>query len=152
MRIHIGGDHAAFELKSHLVQHLRGQGHDVLDHGPAQFDPQDDYPVAVLRAATAVRADEASLGVVLGGSGNGEQMAANKVPGIRAALAWSVETATLSREHNNAQVVSVGARMHTTQEATQIVDAFLAASFSPEQRHQRRLDLIARYEQSGELP
>ena len=152
MRVHIGGDHAAFELKSHLVRYLQGKGHDVVDHGPAVFDAQDDYPVAVLRAATAVRADDGSLGVVLGGSGNGEQMAANKVPGIRAALAWSVETATLSREHNNAQVVSVGARMHTTQEATQIVDAFLAASFSPEERHQRRLDMITRYEVGGELP
>lgn len=152
MRVHIGGDHAAFELKVHLVGHLLEQGFDVVDHGPDHLDPDDDYPVAVLRAATGVRADEGSLGVVLGGSGNGEQIAANKVTGIRAALAWSVETARLAREHNDAQVVSVGARMHSVQDATAIVDAFLAARFSREDRHRRRLQMVIRYEDSGELP
>lgn len=152
MRVHIGGDHAAFDLKVHLVQHLLEQGHDVVDHGPGWLDADDDYPVAVLRAATGVRADEGSLGVVLGGSGNGEQIAANKVLGIRAALAWSVETARLSREHNDAQVVSVGARMHTLAEAAAIVDAFLAARFTGEDRHRRRLAMVERYEDHGELP
>ena len=152
MRVHIGGDHAAFDLKVHLVQHLLGRGHDVVDHGPEWFDAGDDYPVAVLRAATGVRADEGSLGVVLGGSGNGEQIAANKVLGIRAALAWSAETATLAREHNDAQVVSVGARMHTPDEAAAIVDAFLAARFTGEDRHRRRLAMVERYEDHGELP
>ena len=107
MRVHIGGDHAAYDLKVHLVQHLLSQGFDVVDHGPEHLDPDDDYPVHVLRAATGVRSDEGSLGIVLGGSGNGEQIAANKVLGIRAALAWSVETAQLAREHNDAQVVAV---------------------------------------------
>ncbi len=152
MRVHIGGDHAAFDLKVHLVQHLLEQGHDVVDHGPEWLDADDDYPVAVLRAATGVRSDEGSLGVVLGGSGNGEQIAANKVLGIRAALAWSVETARLSREHNDAQVVSVGARMHTLDDAAAIVDAFLAARFTGEDRHRRRLAMVERYEDHGELP
>jgi len=152
MRVHIGGDHAAFELKVHLVQHLLERGHDVVDHGPERYDGEDDYPVCVLRAAMGVRSDEGSLGVVLGGSGNGEQIAANKVLGIRAALAWSVETAQLSRQHNDAQVVSIGARMHTLDEAGEIVDAFLATAFSRDERHLRRLSMIARYEDHGELP
>lgn len=152
MRVHIGGDHAAFELKAHLVQHLLEQGHDVVDHGPEYYDEQDDYPVAVLRAATGVRADEGSLGVVLGGSGNGEQIAANKVLGIRAALAWSTETAELARMHNDAQVVSIGARMHTQSEAAEILDAFLAARFTGADRHRRRLAMVERYEDHGELP
>lgn len=152
MRVHIGGDHAAYELKVHLVEHLLKQGYDVVDHGPDYYDPDDDYPVQVLRAATGCRSDEGSLGVVLGGSGNGEQIAANKVLGIRAALAWSEETARLAREHNDAQVVAVGARMHSLEEATAIVDAFLTTAFSREARHERRLAMVARYEDHEELP
>jgi ribose 5-phosphate isomerase B len=152
MRVHIGGDHAAYDLKVHLVDHLLSQGFDVVDHGPDHFDPDDDYPVSVLRAATGVRSDEGSLGVVLGGSGNGEQIAANKVLGIRAALAWSVETAQLAREHNDAQVVSIGARMHSLEDAAQIVDAFLGTKFSQDDRHRRRLDMVSRYEDHEELP
>jgi len=152
MRVHIGGDHAAYDLKVHLVRHLLEQGFDVVDHGPEHFDAGDDYPVHVLRAATGVRSDEGSLGVVLGGSGNGEQIAANKVLGIRAALAWSVETAQLAREHNDAQVVAVGARMHSVEDATAIVDAFLATAFSRGERHLRRLAMVSRYEDRAELP
>jgi ribose 5-phosphate isomerase B len=152
MRVHIGGDHAAFDLKAELVQHLLEQGHDVVDHGPETFDPEDDYPVAVLRAAMGVRSDEGSLGVVLGGSGNGEQIAANKVEGIRCALAWTVETARLGREHNDAQVVSIGGRMVSVEDAKAIVDTFLATPFSGEERHRRRLDMVSRFEASGELP
>ncbi len=152
MRVHIGGDHAAYDLKVRLVEHLRGQGFEVVDHGPHLVDPDDDYPVAVLRAAEGVRADQGSLGVVLGGSGNGEQIAANKVPGVRAALAWSVETAQLAREHNDAQVVAVGARMHSAEDASAIVDAFLATTFSAEARHVRRLEMVARYEDQKTLP
>jgi ribose 5-phosphate isomerase B len=152
MRVHIGGDHAAYDLKVHLVEHLLKQGYDVVDHGPDYYDPDDDYPVAVLRAATGVRGDEGSLGIVLGGSGNGEQIAANKVVGIRAALAWSEDTARLAREHNDAQVVSVGARMHTLDEATAIVDTFLTTSFSRDPRHERRLAMVVRYEDHEELP
>ena len=152
MRVHIGGDHAAYDLKVELVRHLLESGHDVVDHGPDSYDPEDDYPVAVLRAAMGVRSDEGSLGVVLGGSGNGEQIAANKVEGIRCALAWTVETARLARQHNDAQVVSVGGRMVSVEDATAIVDTFLSTAFSGEDRHRRRLDMVARYESSGELP
>jgi ribose 5-phosphate isomerase B len=152
MRVHIGGDHAAYDLKVELVRHLLEQGHDVVDHGPDSYDPEDDYPVAVLRAAMGVRSDEGSLGVVLGGSGNGEQIAANKVEGIRCALAWTVETARLAREHNDAQVVSLGGRMVSVEEATAIVDTFLSTAFSGEDRHRRRLQMVARYEATGELP
>jgi ribose 5-phosphate isomerase B len=152
MRVHIGGDHAAFDLKAELVQHLLEQGHDVVDHGPDTYDPEDDYPVAVLRAAMGVRSDENSLGVVLGGSGNGEQIAANKVEGIRCALAWTVETARLGREHNDAQVVSIGARMVAVDDARAIVDTFLSTPFSGEGRHRRRLEMVARFEATGDLP
>lgn len=152
MRVHIGGDHAAYDLQVELVQHLLERGHDVVNHGPDHYDPEDDYPVAVLRAAMGVRSDEGSLGVVLGGSGNGEQIAANKVEGIRCALAWTVETARLAREHNDAQVVSVGGRMVSVDEAKEIVDAFLSTAFSAEERHRRRLEMVARYESTGELP
>jgi ribose 5-phosphate isomerase B len=146
MRIHIAADHAAFDFKAVLADHLRAAGHDVVDHGAYEYDPLDDYPAFCFDAAEAVVADEGSLGVVMGGSGNGEQIAANKVQGVRAALAWSVETAVLARNHNNANVVSLGARMHTNAEALDIVDAFIAAHFSFDQRHQRRIDQVAAFE------
>jgi ribose 5-phosphate isomerase B len=152
MRVHIGGDHAAYELQRDLVAWLGEQGHDVVDHGPSTYDALDDYPVFVLRAAEAVAADAGSLGVVLGGSGNGEQMAANKVRGVRAALCYSTELAGLAREHNDAQVVSIGARMHTVEEARRIVATFLGTSFSGEPRHQRRIDMMRAYEDDGTLP
>ena len=146
MRVHLGSDHAGLELKDHLVGWLREQGHEPVDHGPFVYDAQDDYPVFCLRAAEGVVEDEGSLGVVIGGSGNGEQIAANKVPGIRAALAWSEETATLAREHNDAQVVAVGARMHTEDQAATLVDTFLATPFSNGERHVRRIKLLAEYD------
>jgi ribose 5-phosphate isomerase B len=152
MRIHLGADHAGFELKQRLREHLAQAGHEPIDHGPAVLDPADDYPPFCLAAAAAVVADPGSLGIVLGGSGNGEQMAANKVPGVRAALAWSVETARLAREHNDANVVSLGARMHSEDEALAIVDAFLATAFSGDERHQRRINMLTDYEKSHELP
>jgi ribose 5-phosphate isomerase B len=152
MRVHIGGDHAAYDLKGTLVTFLQGKGYEVVDHGPAHLDAEDDYPVAVLRAAEAVARDAGAFGIVLGGSGNGEQMAANKVRGIRAALAYNVEIATLARTHNNAQVLSIGARMNTTQEAEDMVETFLTTPFSGDERHARRLAMVDRYEQHGELP
>lgn len=147
MRIHIACDHAAFELKEALVNHLRTKGLEVIDHGAKEYNALDDYPNTCIPCAQAVLADEGSLGIVLGGSGNGEQMAANCVPGIRAALAWNVETAKLAREHNNAQIVAVGARMHDTATVFEIVDAFIAEPFSGDERHQRRIDLMTQYEQ-----
>jgi ribose 5-phosphate isomerase B len=152
MRVHIGSDHAGFELKNHLVQHLKAAGHDIVDHGPAVYDAVDDYPPYCLRTAEAVVQDKGSLGIVIGGSGNGEQIAANKVKGVRAALAWSTETAELSRLHNDANVVSIGARMHSEDEATGFVDTFLATEYSGEERHTRRIEMLAAYEATGELP
>ncbi len=152
MRVHLGSDHAAYELKSHLIEWLDGQGHEPVDHGPFAFDPVDDYPAFVLRAAQAVAADRDSVGIVLGGSGNGEQIAANKVRGIRAILAWNEETATLGRQHNDANVLSLGARMHSVDEVTRMVETFLVTPFSLDDRHARRVAMIAAYEVTGELP
>jgi ribose 5-phosphate isomerase B len=152
MRVHIGGDHAAYDLLGELVSFLEGEGHEVTNHGPHTYDAEDDYPVFVLRAAEAVAADPESLGVVLGGSGNGEQMAANKVVGIRAALCYNEELATLARQHNNAQVISIGARMSAVEEAKAMVAAFLDTPFSGAPRHQRRIDLVAAYEKDQTLP
>ena len=151
MHVHLGSDHAGLELKEHLVGWLRDEGHEPIDHGPFRYDAQDDYPVFCLRAAEAVASDYGSLGVVIGGSGNGEQMAANKVKGARAALAWSTETAALAREHNNAQIMSIGARMHSTDEATAIVETFLTTAWSQADRHQRRIDMLLAFEETGEL-
>ncbi|KZB84085.1 ribose-5-phosphate isomerase [Amycolatopsis regifaucium] len=152
MRVYLGSDHAGFELKNHLVAHLKEQGHDVEDVGPFVYDAADDYPAFCIEAARRVVADEGSLGIVVGGSGNGEQIAANKVKGARAGLAWSVETAKLTREHNHAQLIGVGARMHTAEEATEIVDAFLATPPSPDERHGRRVQQIVDYENTGWPP
>ncbi|WP_026875241.1 ribose-5-phosphate isomerase [Jiangella gansuensis] len=152
MRVHVGSDHAGYEVKNRLVEVLRDSGHEVVDHGPFVYDELDDYPTFCLRAGEGVAADAGSLGVVIGGSGNGEQMAANKVNGIRAALAWSEETARLAREHNDAQVVAIGARMHPFEDVVTFVQTFLATSFSGEERHLRRIGMLSRYEVDGELP
>ncbi|MEG3635707.1 ribose-5-phosphate isomerase [Micromonospora palythoicola] len=152
MRVYLGSDHAGFELKVHLANHLAKQGYEVVDIGPQAYDPEDDYPAFCLHAGTRVVADPGSLGVVIGGSGNGEQIASNKVVGVRAALAWNVETAQLGRQHNDANVVAVGARQHTLDEATAIVEAFLTTSFSGSDRHARRIAQVAEYERSRQLP
>jgi len=148
MRIHIGSDHAGLELKAALVGYLQTKGHEVTDHGPHEYDAVDDYPDFCIPAAVATAADSASLGIVLGGSGNGEQIAANKVKGVRAALAWSVETAKLARDHNNANVVGIGGRMHTIEECKSIIDAFVETPFSNDERHVRRINKISKYEDS----
>ncbi|GAA1030873.1 MULTISPECIES: ribose-5-phosphate isomerase [Amycolatopsis] len=152
MRVYLGSDHAGFELKNHLVRHLGEQGHEVTDIGPFVYDAADDYPAFCVETARRVAADEGSLGIVIGGSGNGEQIAANKVPGIRAGLGWSVETAQLTREHNHAQVLGVGARMHTEEQATEIVEAFLATPVDPAERHARRVQQLLDYERTGTPP
>ncbi|MEJ7629041.1 MAG: ribose-5-phosphate isomerase [Nocardioidaceae bacterium] len=146
MRVHLGSDHAGFELKSHLASWLRDQGQEAVDHGAPSYDENDDYPPYCLETAQAVVDDPGSLGVVIGGSGNGEQIAANKVVGARAALAWSRETAELARLHNDANVLSIGARMHTFEEATSFVEIFLQTAFSGDVRHARRLAMLAAYE------
>ena len=151
MRIHIGSDHAGLEFKAKIIAHLQSQGHQVTDHGPHSFDPLDDYPEFCIPAALATAKDPGSFGIVLGGSGNGEQMAANKVKGVRAALVWSVEIAKLARQHNDANVISLGGRMHDEKLCLELVDTFLSTSFSRDERHIRRIGLISKYEEEGQL-
>ncbi len=152
MRVYLGSDHAGFELKAHLAEHLAGAGHEVIDVGPPTYDADDDYPPFCVEAARRVLADRGSLGVVIGGSGNGEQIAANKVAGCRAALAYDVQTARLAREHNDAHVVGIGARMHTPEEAARIVTAFVTTPFSGLERHARRIRMLAEFERTGRPP
>lgn len=155
MRIHIATDHAGLEFSQTLQAHLRKSGHEVIDHGPQEFDALDDYPAFCINAALGVARDQSAgleaLGVVFGGSGNGEQMAANKVSGIRAALVWNMATATLAREHNNANVISIGARQHTIDEAVSFIDAFIAEPFPGDERHVRRIAQLAEYETTGDI-
>src|SRR5215216_4021749 len=146
MRVHIGTDHAGFELKNYLVSALTSDGHEVVDHGPETYDAEDDYPVYCIPAAEGAVAEPGSLAIVIGGSGNGEQIAANKVIGTRAALAYNVETAKLGRQHNDANVISIGARMHSEEEALEMVRIFLSTPFSGDPRHARRIRLLADYE------
>jgi ribose 5-phosphate isomerase B len=152
VRVYLASDHAGLELKAALVAWLGEAGHEAVDCGPATYNPDDDYPVYVLRAAEGVIADPGSLGIVIGGSGNGEQIAANKVPGIRAALAWTTETAQLARQHNDANVLSLGARMYPLADAVEFARIFVATPFSAEARHARRLAEIADFEKNGDLP
>jgi ribose 5-phosphate isomerase B len=152
MRVYLGSDHAGLELKDHLIEWLEQHGHEPVDCGPLEYDPDDDYPPFVMRAAQRVAADRDSMGIVLGGSGNGEAIAANKVRGVRAALVWSEDVAALARQHNDANVISIGSRMHTADEAARFVAIFLDTAFSGSARHSRRNAMISRYEESGELP
>ena len=155
MRIHIATDHAGLVLSHYLIRELTKQGHEVFDHGPSSYDPLDDYPSFCINAALAVVADEKAgvqaLGIVLGGSGNGEQIAANKVKGIRAALAWNESTAKLAREHNDANVIALGARQHSQEEVLKLIELFVSEPFSNDERHIRRIGKIATYEQTGEI-
>ena len=151
MRVHIGTDHAAFELKEYLVTELTNLGYEVIDHGAHTFQPLDDYPVTIIPCAEAVAASGGELGIVLGGSGNGEQIAANKVSGIRAALAYSHDTARLAREHNNANIISLGGRMQSQELALEYVRVFLETPFSGDERHARRIAMLKHYERTGHL-
>jgi ribose 5-phosphate isomerase B len=151
MRVYLGTDHAGFELKNHLVDHLAGLGHVPVDCGVDTVDPEDDYPPPCITAAARMVADPGSLCVVIGGSGNGEQIAANKVKGTRAALVWSDETARLAREHNDANVISIGARNHPEADVFRFVEIFLSTPFSAAPRHQRRIDMLSEYEATGAI-
>jgi ribose 5-phosphate isomerase B len=155
MRIHIATDHAGLDFSKDLQQHLRDAGHEVVDHGPTSYDPLDDYPSFCINAALAVVRDQAAgvetLGIVFGGSGNGEQIAANKVRGARAALVWNVSTAELARQHNDANLISIGARQHTVDEAVLFIDTFIATPFSGEERHARRIAQLAEFEKTGAI-
>lgn len=152
MRVYLGSDHAGYDLKQRLVDYIGSLGHDVVDCGPPAYDAEDDYPPYVLRAASRTAGDRGSRGIVLGGSGNGEAIAANKVPGVRCALAYSDDTARLGREHNDANVLSLGARMYDEATALRYVELFLSTGFSDEPRHSRRIAQITDYERTGELP
>ncbi|ANF30523.1 ribose-5-phosphate isomerase [Leifsonia xyli] len=155
MRIHIATDHAGLEFSEDLQEHLRAAGHEVIDHGPKDYDPIDDYPAFCINAAAAVVRDQQAgveaLGIVFGGSGNGEQIAANKVKGVRAALVWNESTAQLARQHNDANVIAIGARQHTVDEAKSFIDTFIAEPFSFEERHVRRIVQLAEYEATGDI-
>jgi ribose 5-phosphate isomerase B len=151
VKVHIGSDHAGLEFKNRIVKHLESKGHTVIDHGPHSFDPLDDYPVFCIPTAQAVANEPGSFGIVLGGSGNGEQIAANKVKGVRAALVWSKEIAKLAREHNDANVISLGGRMHDEALCLELVDIFLATPFTGDERHVRRIGLISNYEKGGKI-
>lgn len=146
MRVHLGSDHAGHELRLRLIAHLDEAGHTTIDHGPQAYDPDDDYPMFCLATGEATVADPGSLGIVIGGSGNGEAIAANKVAGVRCALAWDLEAAALGRQHNDANVLSLSARLYAGELAITLADAFLATPFSGEARHQRRIDELTRYE------
>lgn len=152
MRVYLGSDHAGFDLKQRLIAHLTDLGHEPIDCGPAAYDAEDDYPPYVLRAAASTASDPESKGIVLGGSGNGEAIAANKVRGVRCALAFSDDTARLAREHNDANVLSLGARMYDEDTAIRYVEIFLSTAFSSEPRHARRIAQLTAYEQDGTLP
>jgi ribose 5-phosphate isomerase B len=155
MRIHVATDHAGLEFSRTVQQHVSEQGHEVIDHGPTSYDPLDDYPAFCINAARAVARDREagieSLGIVFGGSGNGEQMAANKVEGIRAALVWNEATAVLSREHNDANVIAIGARQHAVDEALRFIDIFIQTPFPGEERHVRRIGQLGEYETTGQI-
>lgn len=150
MRVHIATDHAGLEMSNFLMAELEKAGYEMVNHGPSSYDPLDDYPSFCINAALAVRHERNqgmdSLGIVLGGSGNGEQMAANKVEGIRAALVWNKDTAALAREHNNAQVVAIGGRQHSLEEALDLIKIFLTTPWTGEERHARRVAQLGEYE------
>ena len=155
MRIHVATDHAGLEFSQRLQEHLREIGHEVLDHGPQEYDALDDYPSFCINAALGVARDQRdgveALGVVFGGSGNGEQMAANKVEGIRAALVWNESTAVLAREHNNANVISIGARQHPVEDAIKFIELFIDTPFPGDERHVRRVAQLGEYERTGAI-
>ena len=147
MRIAIGADHAGYLLKEHLKQTLARLGHTIEDHG-TNSEASVDYPPICVAVGRAVTEGRAERGIVLGGSGQGEQIAANKVPGVRAALCNDLYTARLSRQHNDANVLSMGGRIVGAGLADEIVTLWLATPFDGG-RHQRRIDQIAELERSS---
>lgn len=154
MKIFIATDHAGFELKNKLKEFLTSLGHEVVDKGPFQYNADDDYPDFIRPAAEAVAADKGSLGIVLGGSGQGEAMCANRIRGARAAVYYgeagtqtditgnTIDMITSTREHNNANILSLGARFLTEDEVKVTVKKFIQTSFSGETRHIRRLEKL----------
>jgi ribose 5-phosphate isomerase B len=144
MKVSLGSDHAGFEYKQALAEMLRTQGHDVIDCGTHSADATD-YPLWCIPTAEKVANGEVEKGIVVGGSGNGEAIAANKVKGIRCAIAWSDETAKLASQHNNANVLSIGERMVSLETAKRLVDLWLSTPFDGG-RHLKRIEELAKYE------
>ena len=140
MKIAIGSDHAGFEYKEKIREFLKGLGHDVMDFGTHSNTPVD-YPLFIRPVAEAVASGKFERGVVLGGSGNGEAIVANRVRGIRCALCWSTDSARLARQHNDANVISLGQRMISSETALELVRIWLDTPFEGG-RHQRRIELI----------
>ena len=145
--IHIGTDHAGFEMKEELKRFLEMREYEVIDHGAYEYDENDDYPDFVLPVALAVSEDEHSLGIILGGSGQGEAMVANRIPGVRATVFYGnpddeQEIITLSKEHNDANILSLGARFLSLDEAKEAIELWLETEFSGEERHLRRISKI----------
>ena len=143
MKIHIATDHAGLDLKNIIRDYLISKGHEVTDHGAHEYDALDDYPDYIFPCAKAVASDLESRGIILGGSGQGEAMAANRVKGVRAAVFYNgpVEIVKLSREHNNANILSLGARFMTKDEIYDIIEMWLDEPFGGG-RHQRRIDKL----------
>ena len=143
MKIHIATDHAGLNLKNIIRDYLISKGHEVTDHGAHEYDALDDYPDYIFPCAKAVASDLESRGIILGGSGQGEAMAANRVKGVRAAVFYNgpVEIVKLSREHNNANILSLGARFMTEDEIYDVIEMWLDEPFGGG-RHQRRIDKL----------
>jgi ribose 5-phosphate isomerase B len=142
MKIALGSDHAGFRYKELLKSFLRSQGHEVTDYGTHSTEPVD-YPLFIRPVAQAVAAGAVERGIVLGGSGNGEAIVANRIPGVRCTLCWNLESATLARRHNDANVLSLGERLIAEPDVLPIVQVWLTTAFEGG-RHQRRIDLIDR--------
>ncbi len=163
--IYIASDHTGFELKKALIEHLKSKGLEVEDCGAFELDPSDDYPDFIAKTARGVANDTGSLGIVIGGSGQGEAICANKVRGIRAVLFYAPATVVgaaditgrksndpfemlrLTREHNDANVLSLAARFLTIEQAKEAVDAWLSAKYNAEERHARRIEKIKKIEE-----
>ena len=143
MIIHIATDHAGLDLKNSLKEYLNSKGYEVVDHGAFEYDPKDDYPDFIFPCAKAVASDKNSKGVILGGSGQGEAMAANRIKGVRAAVYYGSEfdIPILSRRHNNSNILSIGARFVSKKEIYAILDKWLSEPFTGG-RHQRRVDKL----------
>ena len=146
MIIHLATDHAGLELKDKIKQHLNESGHDVIDHGAYEYDALDDYPDFIFPCAKAVAEDNRSRGIILGGSGQGEAMAANRIKGVRAAVFYNgpKEIIELSRQHNNANILSLGARFMSEEEIYRIIEIWFDTDFE-KGRHQSRIDKLDNY-------
>jgi ribose 5-phosphate isomerase B len=140
MKIFLGADHAGFDLKTALREHLHHAGHEIEDVGAKSLDEDDDYPLFAYQVATKVLGEEEGLGILMCGSGQGMSIAANRLNGIRAALAWNVESAKASKEDDNSNVLVLPARFINQEEAFKMVDAWLEAKFKSDPKYHRRLD------------